>query len=67
MRNWFKQLFGLSRLEERVRALENLVAMQPVARDMTAAQSWRTERDKHPAGSPKHIAFTNRLKSLGME
>lgn len=67
MLNWFRQLFGLSKLEERVRVLENLVAMRPVVRGMSIAQEWRAEREKHPVGSPKHLAFTNRLKSLGVE
>lgn len=39
---------------------------RPLDEQRTVAE-WAAERAKHPLGSPKRVAFTNRLRSLGVQ
>lgn len=62
LKRWLKGWLGITALEEQVRCA-------PAAARNTSAvvADWMLEREKHPPGSPKHIAFTNRLTSLGVK
>ena len=62
MRNWLRKWLGIVALEAR---LAEMPAAQ-LAEAQVVAQ-WMLEREQHPPGSPKHIALTNRLRSMGAE
>ena len=62
LKQWLKKWLGITALEEQV------CYMPPAAKQTSAViDDWILEREKHLPGSPKHIAFTNRLTSLGVK
>lgn len=49
-------------------AFEEATRRPPEVREQIAlVDEWRMLRDSLPEGSPRHVALTNRLKSLGVE
>lgn len=76
MLNWIKRKLGiiwlesriryLEKLEERIRDLEKLMKRSPrLVQEAALLDEWVREMHTHPVGSPKYIAFKNRLDSLG--
>lgn len=60
LKRWLKNWLGITALEAQIR-------VPAVAQTAGVIAEWTAAREQYPAGSPKHIAFTNRLKSLGVK
>ena len=66
MFNWIRRKLGIDVLESRVLHLEQLLKRSPVrASEAALIAEWVREMSEQPVGSPKYIAFKNRLESLG--
>lgn len=61
MRKWLRQWLGITAIEERLAA-----APREALDQARIVAEWMDERARHPPGSPKHVAFTNRLREFGI-
>lgn len=61
MRKLLRQWLGIVAIEERLAA-----APREALDQARVIAEWMDERAKHPPGSPRHVAFTNRLRGLGV-
>lgn len=61
MRNWLRRWLGIEALEQRISAMP-----ASAQHDAAMIAAWTLEMQRHPPGSPRHTAFANRLRSLGV-
>lgn len=67
MRKWLKRILGVDALENRVLDLELKLGSGAAEINRDIAREWKKERSQYAPGTPKWVAFTRRLRSLGLD